>query len=270
MMRRNQPRALRSVDPRDYQAVPRPIAAMAKSFVAGFEIAAHDHPRDQLLYAVTGVMRVRTRQGVWIVPPDRAVYVPGGTIHSVTIRSDLEMRTLYIDPRGCPGLPVTPAVIEVSDLLRALVLAMIDEPLLYEEDGRGGAIAQVILSEITRATIDRAKPMSLVLPMPRDARLQRVCRAILDEPASRLTLEGWAEAGGASVRTLARLFQREVGLSFAMWRQRVRFHNALEAIVRGESISRVAASNGYSSTSAFTAAFRRVMGQPPTALRPPR
>jgi AraC-like DNA-binding protein/mannose-6-phosphate isomerase-like protein (cupin superfamily) len=261
-MGRNQPQPPRSIDPRDYQTVPRPIAAMAKSFTDGFEIAAHEHARDQLLYAVTGVMRVQTEQGVWIVPADRAVYVPAGTVHSVSIRGDLEMRTLYISPGSCPGLPVAPAVIEVSDLLRELVLAIIDEPVLYEEEGRGGAIARVILSEITRA-----KPMSLVLPMPRDPRLQRVCRAILDEPASRLTLEGWAEAGGASVRTLARLFQREVGLSFAMWRQRVRFLNALEAIVSGEPIARVASSNGYRSTSAFSAAFRKVMGQPPTALR---
>jgi AraC-like DNA-binding protein len=103
--------------------------------------------------------------------------------------------------------------------------------------------------------------------MPRDPRLLRVCNALLADPSSRSTLEGWVDTAGASVRTLARLFEAETGLSFAGWRQRVRFHNALEAIVGGEPIARVAARNGYRSSSAFSAAFRKVMGQAPSSLR---
>jgi AraC-like DNA-binding protein len=104
--------------------------------------------------------------------------------------------------------------------------------------------------------------------MPRDARLLRVCNGLLADPSSRLTLDGWAEASGASVRTLARLFEEELGLGFVAWRQRVRFHNALESIVSGEPIARVAERNGYRSASAFSAAFRTMMGHAPTAPGP--
>src|ERR1043165_7419291 len=86
----------RSTDPRDYQRVARPFAAMAKSFADGFEIEPHSHPRDQLIYAVSGLMRVRTERDAWIVPPDRAVYLPARTIHSISMRGDVELRTLYI------------------------------------------------------------------------------------------------------------------------------------------------------------------------------
>ncbi|WP_315831590.1 helix-turn-helix transcriptional regulator [Bradyrhizobium prioriisuperbiae] len=253
---------VRSSDADDYQGVPRPLAAMAKSFAGGFEIEPHQHPRDQLVYAVTGVMRVRTEREAWIVPPDRAVYLPAHTVHAISIHGRVEMRTLYIAGDARADLPPTPTVLEVSGLLRELVLAMIEEPVIYDEKGRAGAVAFLILAEIARA-----RRLSLVIPMPRDPRLLRVCTALLADPASRQTLEGWVDTAGASVRTLARLFEAETALSFAVWRQRVRFHNALEAIVAGTPISQVAARNGYHSSSAFSAAFRKVMGQVPSSLR---
>ena len=153
-------------------------------------------------------------------------------------------------------------MLEVSPLLRELVLALIEEPVIYDEQGRGGAVAELILWEIANA-----RRLPLVIPMPRDPRLLRVCNAMLADPASRRTLDDWVDDAGASVRTLARLFEEELGVGFVAWRQRVRFHNALEAIVAGEPIARVAERNGYRSSSAFSAAFRKVMGQPPSSLR---
>jgi AraC-like DNA-binding protein/mannose-6-phosphate isomerase-like protein (cupin superfamily) len=278
----------RSTDPRDYQRVARPFAGMAKSFPDGFEIAPHHHRRDQLIYAVSGLMRVRTQDEAWIVPPDRAVYVPARTTHAISMRGAVEMRTLYIEhgasrvafsgespapagsgiAAGSPQktrplekiLPAAPTVLAVSDLLRELILALIGEPLLYDKAGRGGAIVSLIVSEIARAP-----RLPLVIPMPRDPRLARVCAALLDDPASRRTLEAWSQIAGASPRTLDRLFESELQLTFTAWRQRVRFHNALEAIARRQPVARIAAANGYRSPSAFSAAFRRLIGHAPTA-----
>lgn len=260
----------RSTDPLDYQAVPRPVAAMAKDFPNGFHIAPHSHTRDQLLYSVSGTMRVHTGREAWIVPPDRAVYIPAHVTHAIDIRGEVAMRTIYLVgdvsdglPPGLPsGLPTAPTVLEVSDLLRALILALIAEPVLYDEAGRGGAIATLILSEIATA-----RPLPLVLPMPRDPRLRRVCAALLADPSLPSGLDAWADLAGASPRTLARLFERELGLTFSVWRQRVRFHNALEALVNGEPVGLIAERNGYRSVSAFSAAFRRTMGFPPSTLR---
>ncbi len=251
---------IRSTDPRDYQRVARPFAAMAKSFADGFEIAPHHHARDQLIYAVSGLMRVRTEHEAWIVPPDRAVYVPGRTTHSISMRGDVEMRTLYIARNAAPNLPAGATVMAVSGLLRELILALIDEPVLYDRAGRGGAIVSLILSEI-----ERAQRLPLVIPMPRDARLSRLCAGLLDDPSDPRTLEEWSDSTGASARTLARLFEGELQLTFTAWRQRVRFHNALEAIAQGRPIERIAADNGYRSPSAFSAAFRSLMGHAPTA-----
>src|SRR5712671_167234 len=245
-MKASQPR---STDPRDYQSVARPFAAMAKSFADGFEIEPHSHARDQLIYAVSGLMRVRSAHEAWIVPPDRAVYLPARTTHSISMRGDVEMRTLYIARGAAPDLPSDATVIAVSRLLRELVLALVDEPLLYDRAGRGGAIVSLIVSEIARAP-----RLPLVIPMPQDPRLRRVCARLLADPSDQRTLDGWSEIAGASTRTLARLFESELDLTFTAWRQRVRFHNALEAIAQGQPVERIARHNGYRSPSAFAAA----------------
>jgi quercetin dioxygenase-like cupin family protein len=79
------PNTARSTEPLDYQHLPQPISAMAKSFADGFEIALHEHDRDQLLYAISGVMHLQTQRAAWVVPPDRAVYIPAGISHTVSM-----------------------------------------------------------------------------------------------------------------------------------------------------------------------------------------
>src|SRR4029078_4490212 len=150
------------------------------------------HSRDQFLYSVTGIMRVRTQAEAWVVPPDRAVYLPARVEHSIGIRGLVTMSTLYIAPRAHHGLPIAPTVLEVSTLLRELVLALIEEPVVYDEQGRGGALADLIFSEIARA-----RRLPLVIPMPRAPRLLRVCSAMLADPASRCNLGDWAAEAGA-------------------------------------------------------------------------
>ncbi|NKB58101.1 MAG: helix-turn-helix domain-containing protein [Alphaproteobacteria bacterium] len=249
----------RSTDPDDYQDLPQAIGAMSKRFADGFVTPLHDHERDQLLYAACGVMRLRTNREAWIVPQGSAFYVPAGTPHSVGMHGDVEMRTLYIDTSVSHARPLSPRVVTVSNLLRELILALSEEPVQYEPDSRGDIIARLINQEL-----DRARELTLSVPLPKDIRLQRLCAELLADPSDRRTLADWADVAGASARTLARLFERDLGMGFNRWRQRVRLHSALEAISSGEPIARVARQHGYLSTSAFSAAFGKVMGFPPS------
>jgi AraC-like DNA-binding protein/quercetin dioxygenase-like cupin family protein len=251
----------RSTDPEDYQDLPQAVGAMSKSFADGHVIPPHQHRRDQLLYAVRGTMRLRTRDTAWIVPRDSAVYIPAGSRHSVSMHGPVDMRTLYIDTNTIPARPTALRVIAVTTLLRELILALSEEPMAYRPESRGALLARLIQAEMVRA-----RELSLSVPLPSDPRLQRLCAQLLSDPSDRRTLEAWSEVAGASKRTLARLFERDLGMSFNAWRQRIRFHNALEALSRGAPISRVARDHGYRSPSAFSAAFRNVMGEPPSKV----
>lgn len=256
---RQTPKPRRSVDARDYQHVPRPITALAKSFASGAHVAPHSHPRAQFLHAVDGVMRVTTADGAWVVPPSHAVWIPPGIEHEIRMAGNVAMRTLYIDPAAAPWLPDVCTVVAVTPLVRELILAAVEEPVAYPLGGRAEAVMQLLLHELQHlATVP------LRIPLPRERRLAALCRALLDDPAASDTLEDWAVKVGASARTLARLFRREAGLSFGAWRQQVRLAEALSRLALGEPVATVARQLGYASPSAFTAMFRRALGIPPT------
>ena len=251
----------RSTNPEDYQLLPVAVAVMQKRFPPEFVIAPHSHRRDQLLYAATGTMRVRTETHSWIVPPERALYIPGGVLHTVAMHNPVEMRTLYIEPGAHHQLPDACVVITPSPLLKELIGALLEEPESYDQSDRGKWISQLILDEVCRG-----KVLNLSIPMPKDPRLLRVCEHVIDNPGDTASLSDYADLAIASERTLARICQRELEMGFAEWRQQVRFHYALENLARGKSIGVVARECGYASSSAFSAAFRKHFGQPPSRI----
>ena len=249
----------RSTDPQDFQDLPQTIGVMSKAFADGWEIPLHHHARDQLLFATQGIMRLRTERMAWIVPGNSAVYIPSGVRHAVNMHGDVDMRTLYIDSREACATPPALTVIAVSSLLRELILALSEEPVSYSPESRAGKIASLIEEEIANAA-----PLLLNVPLPTDPRLQRVCAELLSNPSDHRSLEAWSDVAGASPRTLGRLFERDLGMGFSQWRQRMRFQKALEALSLGDPISAVSRKHGYKSPSAFTAAFRKAMGVAPS------
>jgi AraC-like DNA-binding protein len=240
---------------------PRPVAAMAKTFPDGERIPLHLHKRGQLIHAIHGTMKVETAETAWIVPPALALWMPPALPHGIVMRGELAMRTIYIDPAACSGLPESPMLVEVGGLLRELILAALEEPLDYDESGRGGMIAQLILAELSRM-----QERKMNLPMPRDARAVRVARALLERPDADGGLDDWADRAGASRRTLARLFRNETGFSFNEWRSRLRAIDGLARLSSGDPVGAVASAVGYASPSAFSAMVRRSFGEPPRRM----
>ena len=248
----------RSTNSRDYQHVPRPVTAMSKQYAAGDYTPQHSHVRAQLLYATEGVMRVSTEHGVWMLPPRRALLLPVGVVHEVYILSELSMRTVYIDAQVAAAFGPDCKVLEVSRLLRELILALLDEPVEYALAGRGGWLAHLILSEL-----DKAETVPIAIPWPRDRRLVAVCSAIMNAPGNRRSIEDWAHDAGASARTLIRLFPKETGLHYRQWLQQVHLAEAFCRLNRGEGVAAIAHALGYASPSAFSAMFRRILGRTP-------
>jgi AraC-like DNA-binding protein/mannose-6-phosphate isomerase-like protein (cupin superfamily) len=249
---------MKSTNRDDYQATPRPLAGMAKDFADGFRIEPHSHLRAQLSWALSGVMTVTASRGTWVVPPNRALWIPARTEHEVRMSGAVAMRAIYVDPGVAGEVAAECKVILVSPLLRALMLELVAAPLDYDENGRVGHVAALFLDEIR--VLD-AQPLHI--PRPSDKRLQRVCEALLSDPGRRETLEEWSTLAGASSRTLARLFVRETGLRFVDWRHQVRLAQALVRLAHGQDIATVARVVGYDSASAFTAMFRQSLGKTP-------
>ena len=255
----------RSTDPADYQHVPRAVAAMPKDFPDGFEIAPHSHERAQLIYATAGTMRVATSDGMWMVPPQRAVWMPARVRHGIVMSSDVTMRTLYMRDDVAGFMPDACQVLPVSPLLRELIVRATELPLHYDENGPAGHVVALIVAELRGL-----QSLPLQLPMPHDARLRSLCTSLLQAPGDQRTLAAWARTANTSARTLARHFQNETGLSFGAWRQQARVFEAMGRLGGGAPVTQVALDLGYDSVSAFSAMFRRAAGVSPSAYRPQR
>jgi AraC-like DNA-binding protein/mannose-6-phosphate isomerase-like protein (cupin superfamily) len=252
----------KSTNPEDYQHVPRAVSAMPKDFNSGFEILPHHHQRAQLIYATAGTMRVSTDNAVWVVPPQRALWMPAGVTHSIVMVGDTTMRTLYVRGDAAAAMPTECCVLSMSPLLRELIVRATELPLQYDESGPAGHVVALILSEL-----QGLQSLALQLPMPRDERLRTLCQALLDSPGDQRPLEEWAKTINTSARTLARRFHSETGLSFGAWRQQARVLDAMGRLGGGAAVTEVAFDLGYESVSAFSAMFHRATGASPTQFR---
>ena len=243
-------------------SVPRPVLAMAQDLPPAHEIDWHSHPRFQLVYAARGVMTVDTRDSTWVVPPQRAVWMPPKVAHRLTTKGVVQLRSLYVRPEAAAGMPAGCEVLEVTSLLRELILRATELPLEYDERGPAGRVMRLLLDEL--AALPR---LPYNLPMPKTAPLAAICARLVEAPNDPATLEDLAARHGTTARTLARHFRRQTGMSFAEWRRRARLLRALGWIAEGRPILAVALDLGYDSPSAFSAMFRRELGSPPSHFR---
>jgi AraC-like DNA-binding protein/mannose-6-phosphate isomerase-like protein (cupin superfamily) len=248
---------------RPFEQAPRPMVGYARDYPSGHATDPHRHPRAQLLFATAGVMRIATEPAVFTVPPGTGLWVPADTMHSVRMDGDVRMRALFLRADAAAAGPAVATVIAVSPLLRELILTVCGEPVVWDARGPVRLVAALALHEIRRAG---TRPLSL--PACRDPRLARVAAVLLDDPSDQRDLAGYAALAGASVRTLARLFRAETGMSFQQWRRQLRMTEALSRIAQGVPLARVAASVGYASLPAFSAAFRETFGTTPSVAAP--
>ena len=244
------------------EGAPRAVVGFTMDYPAGLATAQHSHSRAQLLYAVSGVMRIETPGVSFLVPPSTALFLPADAPHAIRMDGPVAMRALLLRDDAAIRAGTGTAVIAVSPLLREVILAACAEPLHRDPGSRGHHLTELALDEIARATA-----LPLRLAMPRDERLRRAVAALLARVDDPRGLEDLAAVAGASSRTLARLFRAETGLSFRQWRQQARMTEAMGALTTGTNPARAAAIAGYASQAAFGAAFRSLFGMTPGQAR---
>lgn len=238
-----------------------PITCRVTNYLPNTVIEPHAHGKHQLVYAIQGVMVVQVPNGVWIVPPTRAIWMPAGTQHSIRCVGAIHMRSLFVRPDAASGLPQVAQAVGISSLLRELILAAAEVELPYAPKSRDGRLMRLLLDELHALPV-----LPLHLPQPADVRLRTICARIQHEPDDVSTLADWAEQLDVDVKTIQRLFARETGMTFGQWRQQARLLNALERLAQGEKVLDVALALGYDSPSAFAAMFRRQFGQTPSSF----
>jgi AraC-like DNA-binding protein len=241
------------------------IHPIARHYRKGVRLDTHMHREAQLVYAARGTMQVTTPKGRWLVPPDRAVWVPARLEHSIDVLADIEMRTLYFDlawlkrERRAASLDAE-FVVRVSRLLNEAILALFD--------GRNDPERADLLVRLALLELHHAEDSTTFIPLPHEPRCRRAAELVLGDPTGSHEIETLAREVGTSARTLSRLFSSETQLSFKSWRQRARIAAAIERLSLEDNVSikQLAADLGYTSIPAFSHAFRQITGKTPTAF----
>jgi AraC-like DNA-binding protein len=234
------------------------LRALAVGYGPGTVLERHSHRWAQLVYASEGVMRVETEDGVWVVPSHRAVWIPASVGHAIAMSGQVSMRTLYLAPALIAGLPERCCVVEVSPLLRELVLHAVARAPLRRGQPEHERLVAFLLDQLAVLPV-----VPLELPMPRDPRALRVATRLRADPGAAQGLDTLARSAGASRRTLERVFRKETGIPLGRWRQQARLLHALDLLARGDAVTSVALEVGYESPSAFIAAFTDAFGTTP-------
>jgi AraC-like DNA-binding protein len=239
------------------------IHLVARDYRKGVRLGTHMHREAQLVYAARGTMQVTTPKGRWLVPPDRAVWVPARLEHSIDVLADIEMRTLYFNLTWLAREQRSRSldaefVVKVSRLLHESILALFD--------GRDDPDRTDLLIRLAMLELHQAEDPATFIPLPHEPRCRRAAERVLADPTKTHDIDDLAREVGTSARTLSRLFSFETQLSFKSWCQRARIAAAIEKLSMEPNVSvkQLAADLGYASFPAFSHAFRQVTGKTPT------
>src|SRR4030081_3198882 len=256
------------------------VHLVARNYKKGVRLGTHMHREAQLVYAARGTMQVTTPKGRWLVPPDRAVWVPALFEHAIDVLADIQMRTLYFDVAWLSREQRSASlaaefVVRVSPLLHQAILALFDVS--------NGRERTELLVKLVMLELHQAEDSATFIPLPHEPRCRRAADIVLGDPTGTHEIETLAREVGTSARTLSRLFAagagvvtsprprprlfgRETQLSFKSWCQRARIAAAIQklSVDAGVSVKQLASDLGYASFPAFSHAFRQVTGKTPT------
>ncbi|MCL7714010.1 AraC family transcriptional regulator [Stenotrophomonas mori] len=222
------------------------------------EQPVHRHRKGQLILALSGGVTCTVPNAMWMVPPQHAVWIPGGMPHSNRATDNARIYFLFIAPDAA-AMPERCCTLAISPLVRELIKYLAEQPTAYPPQGATARVAAVLLEQLASAPVEQ-----LHLPISAHAKLRQIADALIADPADRTTLAQWAQRLAMSERTLARLVVRETGLTFGRWRQQLHLLVALRQLAAGDAVQRVAGNLGYDSVTAFITMFRKALGRSPT------
>lgn len=226
---------------------------------AGEFLPEHDHLEGQVLFARSGTMEVTAGHQLIIVPASRLVWVPPKVTHSIQFRTNTKMRTAFVDPKLLDNTFNQISVFQATDLFREILLRLVEGTLNDQAHKK-----LLELSLIKELCLLNAEPFSIKFPS--DKRAKRVADALLADPSNTSKINQWAMIAACSSKTLSRLFIKETGLTFQVWRRHLRLLLIHDLLEQGCSVTQAAHSVGFATSSALTEAHKQTFGFSPTKL----
>ncbi len=242
--------------------LPQPICFWSTSLVAETSYPWHRHSWGELNYSFSGVMSMKLTQQIFLSPPPNGIWVPPNVEHQSQARYEANHCCLYICEELCGDFPVEARTIEISPLIRAILIHIRDAHMAYPKNEAENRLFLVLLD-----LLKQAPQQGNYLPASDDPLLKPVLMELYKQPGDPRSLADLAAVANTTERTLARRCQHDLGMPFSEWRQRLRIITALKLLEAGHTVASIAIDLGYGSSTAFIAMFRKLVGTSPNDFR---
>jgi AraC-like DNA-binding protein len=222
--------------------------------------------RHYLLCASAGALRLEAQGQAWLLPPARAALIEAGQPIRVSIPQPVTTASVLFDTTFAPVPPLPLTVFDLSPLARALVT----ECAPWGESGESlPAYAETLFAALAAVAWRLAeRPSPVVVPAGRSPELRKALRLTEQRLGDEVRFEDVAAEVGLAPRSLARRFEDETGMTWRAVLRRMRVLRAIEELAAGDSpVTKIAFTVGYTSLSAFNAAFQELTNRTPTQYR---
>ena len=228
-------------------------------------VIEHKHDKGQFLYCEGGIVYVKIGKETYYLPARHFMWIPPHAEHSIHPNTpEVIMRNLYfpiseLDNAFYKKVGIYPANGLLLELLLFSNKWMGD---ISSEQRTDYIIAQAfkeILPQISKTSL------KLALPLPTDDRLKKIVQFLEDNMDSSITMKKITAEFGFSERSLSRLFQKDLQMTFVQYFTILRMLRALKLLIDGNcSISEISVMVGYNSLPTFSNTFQKVIGVRPT------
>ncbi|ORA75868.1 AraC family transcriptional regulator [Mycolicibacter kumamotonensis] len=195
----------------------------------------HSHDMHQIEYAVAGVVEVETAAAHYLLPPQQAAWIPAGLEHQATMRP--EVRTVAV-------------------MLLRWPIERADGDMVSDDFFR-------TLGHLVAEALDHEAPLSLPTS---DHPIVGAAMDYTKANLSSVTAAQVCHAVAVSERTLRRQFEAVIGISWRTYLLHARMLQAMALLAApDQGVQQTATAVGFDSLSAFTRAFTKFAGEPPSS-----
>lgn len=224
------------------------------------------HSDHHLFFVVSGRARVLSGDERHDLAAQEALWIPPGVpVDQITTEPGTVALSALLPVASFPDAPAVIVHRRISDTVLDVLLHLHSHWItpFWTTDGVTGDIA----ATLRQCFLEGNEPLVPRPTIPRSPAARTVALRVVEDPADRTSILGFAEETAASARNLTRMFRDETGLPFTTWRLRLRMSVAERSLADGVPVAVVADRFGYADASSFSRAFRKESGVAPGAVR---
>ena len=224
----------------------------------------HKHDKAQMLYAEGDVVFVTTETKSYFLPARHFIWIPAGLEHSIEPKSEhVMMRNLYFPvEKDEDQFYKSEGIYPVNNLLLQMMMFTNQWNGDLKKGSPNFTIAKAIKAILPQICTNN---LPLELPQPKDKRLGKILRHVENNLGETILFSEVAHEFGFSERSLYRLFQKDLKMSFIQYYTIRRILKAIELLLeRKLSVKEVAQEVGYNSVPTFSDTFFKILGQRPS------